>query len=242
MNWLDKLNRRFGRFALRNLMTYVVCTMAFVFLVDFIFAAEFARVGGIWQGGLAGLLSFNRDAIMAGQVWRLISFIFIPETTSILWIAFSIYFYWMIGRSLEIAWGSFRLGFYYFCGIILTVAGGFICGGAANTYLNLSLFLAYATFFPDNEFRIMFILPIKAKWLGIADAVITGLLLILSIVNGDWISVVSICTSLGNFMIFFGPYFIGMLVGFIKRKIRKQKYDSSVTWGKTQNRKYWKNR
>ena len=69
---------------------------------------------------LSSVLAFNRSAVLHGQIWRLITFIFIPPDSSILFILFSLYFYWLIGNALENQWGAFRFNIYYLCGMLCT--------------------------------------------------------------------------------------------------------------------------
>ena len=117
--FLEKLNRKFGRFAIRNLMAIIVCGMAAVFLLDLYLTHE----KGIY---FSSYLTFDRAAILSGQFWRILSFIFLPPDSSVVFIVFSLYFYWLIGSALENQWGSFRFDLFYLCGILATIAVGFI--------------------------------------------------------------------------------------------------------------------
>lgn len=166
--WIDQLQKRFGRYAIRNLMTIVVGGMGIVFLLD-------TLLGSLTGFSVSSLLTFNRRAILRGQVWRLVTFAFIPPNTSPLMIIFSLYFYWMIGSALENQWGSFKFNLYYLFGIIGTILSGFITGYASNTYLNLSLFLGFAMMYPDYQVNLFFFLPVKMKYLALIDAI--GLLI-----------------------------------------------------------------
>ena len=126
--FLDKMNRKFGRFAIRNLMLIIVCGMATVFLLDF----YLTTAKGI---SFSSFLMFDRAAILQGQVWRILTFIFIPPDSSIVFIVFSLYFYWLIGSALENQWGAFRFNVFYLCGMLGTIIVGFITGYALNNYL-----------------------------------------------------------------------------------------------------------
>lgn len=190
---LDKLQRKLGRYAIPNLMNYLVIGMGIVFVMD-MFLFPFTRLS------LTNLLAFNRAAILRGQVWRLITFVLIPPNSSLLFILLSLYFYWMLGSTLENRWGRFRFNAYYLCGVIGTIIGGFITGYATNYYLNLSLFLAFAILYPDFEILLFFILPIKMKWLAIADAA----LLLLSAIGQGLTGWVALAFSLINVALFFG--------------------------------------
>ncbi|MDR1600777.1 MAG: rhomboid family intramembrane serine protease [Oscillospiraceae bacterium] len=171
-----------------NLMYYVVGGMAIVFLMDFI---------GM---GASRWVYFDRAAIASGQVWRLATFIFLPPNSSLLWIIFSLYFYWMIGNTLENQWGSFKFNLYYLLGIVGAILGGLVTGYGYNTYLNLSLFLAFAALFPDFEMRLFFFLPVKMKWLALLDILLYGY----NFVIGSWSERAAIVLSLLNVALFFG--------------------------------------
>ena len=144
-------------------MTIIVDGMGIVYLIDLVLypMANFS---------LSSVLTFNRDAVLHGQIWRLITFVFIPPNSNILFILFSLYFYWLIGRSLENLWGAFRFNVYYLCGMIGTILTGLITGYAINNYLNLSLFLAFALMYPDYQGMAFFVLPVNMKYLALIDA------------------------------------------------------------------------
>ena len=121
---------------------------------------------------LTGLLSLDRAALFRGQVWRLLTFLFVPPTTSPLWILFQLYFNCLLGRGLEQQWGVFRFNLYYLCGMVGAILAALLTGYGTNNYLNLSLFFAFAAFYPDYKLLIFFILPVKIKYLAILDGVL----------------------------------------------------------------------
>jgi hypothetical protein len=152
---LARLERRFGKLAVEHLAMFLVGGMAL------------AYVGMLARPEFGAALSFDLYAIRHGQVWRLVTFLFIPESGSSYLLLFNLYWLWFIGSSLEAEWGAFKLNVYYFVGALLTiVAAAVIGGGASNVYLNYSLTFALATIFPDFQILLMFILPMKMKWLG----------------------------------------------------------------------------
>lgn len=190
MKWLNKLERRFGRFCVNDLMLYIVIGMAVVFAADMFFP-DYA---------ISDRLALVPQLVLQGQVWRLITFIFIPPSSSPLLVVFALYFYWFIGSQLENEWGSYKFGIFYLIGILGSIAAGFITGYAINTYLNLSLFLAFAIMFPDMQFLLFFILPIKAKYIALVDV----LLNIVMFIVGGWPVRAAIIASLINIFVFFG--------------------------------------
>lgn len=129
-----------------------------------------------------GMLTFSPEMVFRhGQIWRIITFIFIPESSGI-WLVFWLYLYYFIGNSLEDTWGSGKFTIYYFSGIILTILYStiiwLITGVSVSMtarYINLSMYFAFATLYPDTYFYIFWFIPVKVKWLAIFSAVLFGL-------------------------------------------------------------------
>ena len=190
---LYKLEYKYGRYAIHNLMLYVVVTMLAVYFMQYFLGMPMYR----W-------LSLTRDGLMHGQIWRLVTFIFLPPNTSPIWMVFFLYFSYLIGNSLEQHWGAFKFNLYYLLGILFLVASALISGGTTVEYLNLSLFLAFAQLFPDTQFMLFFFIPVKAKWLAWADWALFGFNLIIGIVTFNWPLVLSILFTVANFLLFFG--------------------------------------
>ena len=207
--FLEKLNRKFGRFAIRNLMAIIVCGMAAVFLLDLYLTHE----KGIY---FSSYLTFDRAAILSGQFWRILSFIFLPPDSSVVFIVFSLYFYWLIGSALENQWGSFRVDLFYLCGILATIAVGFITGYALNDYLNLSLFFAFALVYPDFQIMLFFLVPIKVKYLAFIDAVY----FLWMLVTEGWRNKIVLLIAIANVLLFFGRDFVSK----IRSVYRRYKY------------------
>lgn len=189
MNWIDRLNRKFGKYAVPHLMYFVTGVMLAVFAADLVL-----------NGQVTQMFFFQRDLILHGQVWRLLTFIFLPPNRSLIWIFFSLYFYCVIGNGLEQAWGSFRFNIFYLTGIFGAILSGFISGYAVNEYLNLSLFLAFAAIYPDHEILLFFFLPVKMKWLALIDL----LLYAYTFIFGGWPARLTILFSFLNILLFFG--------------------------------------
>ena len=156
MSWLDKLERRFGRFAIHNLMYYIIILYV-VGLVIQLFAPSF-----YYQ-----YLSLDVGAILHGQIWRVVTFIIQPPQSSYIFMVFALYLYYMLGRELERTWGAFRFNLYFFAGMLFHViaafAAYFITGVSfplGTWYLNMSLFLAFAAIYPDMQFYLFFMMSI----------------------------------------------------------------------------------
>ena len=189
-NWLNQLERRIGRHYIPNLMKYLVFAMAGVFILEYLPLKQ-----SVWM-----LLYFDRDLILHGEIWRLITFIFLPPTGSLIFIFISLYFYYFLGTSLENHWGGARFNIYYGIGILGNILGGFLTGVATNSYLNTSLLLAFAVLYPEMEFTLFFILPVKVKWIGWA----WGAYLIYQLIVDPWPYKAALVLSFLPFLLFFG--------------------------------------
>lgn len=166
MKKIDMFCYRHPRFGVRNLMLIVVIGTAAVWLLSMMDRS----------GQLLGLLSFSPTAILHGQIWRLVTFVFVP-TNSGIWLLISLYFYYFVGSVLEREWGAGRFTIFYLSGMLLTIVYGFIVYFAAGlpvplstVYINYSLFFAFATLYPDNMVLLFFFIPLKMKWLAWLDA------------------------------------------------------------------------
>jgi len=206
LKWLNKLERKYGRYAISGLMKYIVAANLAVFLLEVI------------NPGLEANIMLLPQAVMAGQVWRLVTFILIPPATSAFWILFTLYFYFIIGMGLEQAWGSFKFNIYYLVGMIATIIVSLIGGSpATGVFINLTLFLAFASIYPNHEVLLFFILPVKVKYLGILNAVLLAQQFIM---GGVGIKLM-ILASLANYFIFFGKDFIELFK--TKKKVKRNK-------------------
>jgi hypothetical protein len=187
---LARLERRIGRYAIPNLILYVVGGMAVVWVLSL------SRPEGVER------LVLDMDAVRRGQVWRLVTFLLIPPRSSPIWVLVNLYFTWWVGSSLEQHWGAFKFNVYYFIGALGTIAAALIAGPTSNTWLHSSLFLAFATTFPDVSILLFFILPIRVKWLGL----IAALGIAFAFTVGTWGTRASIVAALVNYVLFFGGH------------------------------------
>lgn len=208
-NWINKSERRFGKYCIPGLMKYIVA----IELLG-------ALIGVFFPGVYSNYFALDFYAIAHGQIWRIFTFVLYPEMTAgsfsmmnILFFAIQMYLYYMIGNSLENVWGAFRFNLYYLSGLLLSIFAALVTyiiigmpWPVGFGYVNQALFLAFATIFPDMEFLLFFILPVKAKWLGILYAAfmaydVFGLVLTGNIMG--YISAIAIVISMLNFLVFF---------------------------------------
>jgi len=167
----------------------------------------------IGSGGLLDLnfLVFNPILILRGQVWRLVTWLFLPLTGNIFFAAIALYFYYFIGSTLEREWGAAKFTIYYFFGVLLNIIYGFVIwfalGQAAPLdpqYLNLSMLFAFAVLFPDFVIRLFLIIPIKIKWLAIFNGAYFTYVIISGSIAGNFLIALLPLVALLNFIIICG--------------------------------------
>jgi membrane associated rhomboid family serine protease len=129
MTWLDKLQRRLGFIAIPGLPRILVGFTALVFVL------------GLLLPGFVDVLDLDPNRVLHGEVWRLVTYIFVPPTSSPIWILFALWFVWWIADGLERAMGAFKLTLYMVISMIGTTAAAFFWGSQfSNTMLTASLF------------------------------------------------------------------------------------------------------
>ena len=215
MKWIQKLERKFGRYSIQDLMLYIVILNAVVFVTTFL----------VPQSNLYGKFALIPSRVLHGEIWRLVTFLFLPSTSSPIQILFTLYLYYIVGSNLEHQWGSFRFNLYYLIGVLSTIATAFICDSLVTSeHLNLSLFLAFAYLFPNFEVLLFFILPIKVRYIGWAY----WAFLAFSILYYPLPWKLSAAASIVNYLVFFGPDLIRSLkLRRITYKNRKRFRDAS---------------
>ncbi len=206
---LDKLEKKFGRYAINNLIVYLLGGYAIGYLLSF--GQRFTGVPYL------NYLTLEPYYILHGQIWRIISWVIIPPDTSIIWAIIMFMLYYQLGQTLERTWGAFRFNVYIFGGMVFTLLGAFVTyfiyGGTlpvgyigqitSTYYINLSIFLAFSTCFPDMQVLLYFIIPIKMKWMSIFYMVIIGYEVVRYCLAGAFFAAVPVIASLLNFFIFF---------------------------------------
>ena len=144
----------------------------------------------------------TRDGLMAGEVWRAITFLFLPFTTNPLFLFFGLYLFYLMGTALDRFWGSFRYNIYLLIAWLGTVAAVFLVPELpmTNLYIETSVFLAFAWLYPDFQLLILFILPVRIKWLALATWVLMGYSVFVGHLNVQ----LSVAAGVLNFFLFFG--------------------------------------
>jgi hypothetical protein len=193
MKWIDRAERNFGHLAIPNLMRVIAAFNALVFVL-YKFSPRFLEA-----------ITLDPSAVMRGEVWRLVSYIFIPSIggpiTDWLIAALYIWYIWWLGDGLESAMGSFRVNLFYGLGMLgTTVAAFFTQANFSTAMLNNSLLFAFARFYPEMMIYLMGLIPVKVKWM----AWFSGFGLLIGFVFGEWAYRLALLVALANFFVFFG--------------------------------------
>ena len=211
---MSPFERKFGKYAIRNLSFVLVACYAVGYVIQMI-----DRTGLI-----TSFLTLNSYQILHGQIWRLVTWVLIPPSSGGLFFTLiMLYFYYSLGTTLERTWGTYRYNLYLFSGMLFTIVGSFLLMGYcylfptadmvqygprvlfsivaplfSTYYVNMSIFLAFAATFPETQVLLMFIIPIRVKVLGI----IYGILLLVEFIQGNIYSRFVMAASLLNFIVF----------------------------------------
>ena len=203
---IDRFCQKHRRFGIPRLMMFIVFISAVVFVIDMMDQT------GLFQF----LLYFDADRIMSGEIWRLITWIFLPLSGQIIFAALALYFYYFIGSTLEREWETPKFTVYYISGIVLNLIFGFVARYVFKTYayltpdyINLSMFFAFAVLFPDFVVRLFFIIPIKIKWLALVNAAFFVYSIVRGIIAGQILLALLPLIALLNFFIICGEDLIG---------------------------------
>ena len=203
---MSEFEKKYGKYAIQNLSLYLIICYAIGYLFRFL------------NSNILGYFTLEPAYILHGQVWRLFTWVLVPPYESnIFFVLITLYFYYSIGSSLERIWGAYRYNCYIFGGLLFTIIGSFVLYGILTVmgipavgmgqffstyYVNMSIFLAFATTFPDMQVLFMFVIPIRVKYLGI----VYGVFLVIQCLSSGFLDLIVIGSSLLNFLLFFINY------------------------------------
>ncbi len=213
MQRIDRYCALHPRFGIKNLILYIIIGNAALWLFGMIDTTNTLRT----------LLSFSAEAIfLKGQVWRLVTFILVPSGGSSLLFFITLYFYYFIGNTLEQYWGKGKFTIYYLCGMLFNIIFGILVWlltgrdvTVTTLYINLSMFFAFATLFPETRVLLFFIIPVKIKWLAYFDAALFLFAVITTSFPANLLPIVAIL----NYLLFCG----GWLIDFVRPARFQQK-------------------
>ncbi|TWT77337.1 hypothetical protein Pla123a_19970 [Posidoniimonas polymericola] len=208
---LDWLDRRIGRFAVPHV------TLALILGQVLVFFAMMTQ-----EQNVVGRILLGREAVLAGEWWRLVTYVFVPPSGNVLFALIGWMFFHFLGSTLESTWGDFRYNAYLLIDWVLTTAVAMLVPGtiATNVFIGVSVLLAFARLYPDYTIQLYFILPIKIKWLGYLAAAGYALTLI----TGDWPTRAMVLASVANYLLFFG----GEHVRDFKADARRKSYQAKA--------------
>lgn len=191
MNWIDRLERKYGRFAVPNITGMLVAGQVVVYILSLL------------NPQLEERLLLVPSLVLQGEVWRLASFLFLPPATNPLFAFFFWYLFYFMGNSLEHSWGMFRFNLYLLIGFTATAAVAWLTPNqpTSNLFAEFSVFLAFAYLFPNFQLMLFFFLPVKIQWL----AMLSWIGLAITVAVGDWPMRFAALASVANFLLFFGP-------------------------------------
>ena len=216
---IDRFCARHPRFGLSNLMLYIGVGQIFVWVLELLFPMVI-----FW-------LPLYAPLVLRGQIWRLVTFVFIPNSQNPFYLLIGCYFYFWIGQMLEREWGTAKFNLFYLCGVALTAVYGMVSGLLANYafvfssaniyYVNLSIFLIIATYYGEMQVLLFFVVPIKMKWMAIVDVVLVLVEAIPSLRAGVWAVGLAFVPSIVNYFIFTWPFW-SMKLGVVRRQADPQ--------------------
>ena len=188
MKFLNRLERKFGDYAIPNVTLYLIVLQGLAYLI-------FQT-----QPQYMEKLVLSHDQLFAGEWWRVLTLLFIPQDMNPLFFIFYLLVLFTISRALEAQWGAFRFNVYLLVGYVATVLVVLIPGAVvSNFYLMESIFLAFAWLYPDFEFLLFFFFPVKVKWL----ALLAWLMYLVSFLMGNWPIRAEVLAGSLNFLLFF---------------------------------------
>lgn len=224
---LDNLERKWGKYTIPHLMRYIVFGNALIYLIQMIFPQ------------IVYYLNLMPDRILRGEVWRLVTFLFVPSIGNLLMTALSLFCYYWIGEALERTIGSFRFGMYYLIGWAAIILVSFLLyflrifniGYLYNqmSFFNQTLFIALATLHPNIQILLFYFLPVKAKWAG----VFSGVIILIEFFTSAFPIKMLILASFLPYLV----YFLPMLIQRFKAEKRRKEFEKKIngTWNEPVN-------
>ena len=203
---IDRFCSNHPRFGIPNLAMYIAIGQVIVGVADL-----------LMQGWLTAMMMFVSPYILGGQVWRLLTFILVPNSTNPFYLLLGSYVIYWTGQMLEREWGTAKFSLFYLCGVVWTILGGLILGLASIYYIHLSFFLVIATMYSEMQVLFMFVVPIKMKWLALLDVA----LILLNAVEVGPYSILLAVPSFINYFIFTWSVW-SMKLGFVRRRADPQ--------------------
>lgn len=208
---MSKFEKKFGKYAIQNITLILILCYVAGYVIRLI------------NPNLVLYLTLDPYRILHGQIWRLFTWLLIPPSSLDIFTIIMLFFYYSLGTALERTWGTYRYNVYLFSGMLFTILASFLSMGCvylfygnidqatartlflqgsmyfSTYYINLSIFLAFAVTYPDMQVLLMFLIPVKVKWMAILDLI----LLVVEFFMGNLFSRFAVGAALINFIIFY---------------------------------------
>ncbi len=261
MSFLQKLEKKIGKYSIRNLTKYIILTYVIGYVLMMI---EYGTGAPIREA-----IGLNPDAILHGQIWRIVSWVLIPPSSFDVFTIIMLICYYQLGTLLERVWGDFLYNVYIFGGLIMTLIGsfvlyfifavpgnafvsatnGYVIGQLFSTYyVSLSIFLGFAMTFPEQQMLLFFIIPIKIKWLALVDVAYLAYEIINSVITMGFINallvIVPIICSLAATIVFFvmtRKYQFGQARRNFQDRKRQREFQKAMSRGQAQRNNIYGN-
>ena len=197
---MKRLESLFRPWAIPNLTVIIIAGQVILFLAYNVRAAQ----GG--GGDPFAKLYLIPSKVLEGEVWRILTFPLVPFSEYLLGAVFGWILFYMFGTTLEQQWGTIRYNMFLIIGLLANIVAAFLCMPfsddlpADNYFLYATTFLAFARLYPDFVIHVMFILPIRIKWL----ALLMWIAFAFQFFQGDWLVRMLVLASLLNYFLFFG--------------------------------------
>jgi hypothetical protein len=215
MSLSKKLESFLRRWAIPNPTAIIIAGQVILYL--------FMRLNRNVEGGFdPSRLMLLPGMVLQGEVWRLGTFIFFPPLTDSIFVIFFWLLFYRYGTALEEVWGTYRLNLFLWTAIlsiffshviVWALAGDLAIVMAQGFVLNLThgiidittftygtVFLAFARLFPDFIINMMFVLPIRIRWLALLAWIGYGYVFL----RGEWPVKVLVAGALVSYILFLG--------------------------------------
>ncbi len=179
MKLMNKMERKFGKYAIRNLPLIMILMETIGYTLSMV------------APNVLNYICFSPEYICRGQIWRLVTWVLMPPSRLDIFTVIMLFFYYWIARTLASTWGDFYFNVYLLGGIVITDIGMMIAYpifqsigtlnaimniGVMSAYVNLyyiqtTILLAFAFTYPNAQVLLYFFIPIKMSWLGIFEGV-----------------------------------------------------------------------
>lgn len=220
---MNQWERRFGWLSFPGFLRFYVLMHALVYVLQLV------------RPGIGLLLEFDRDLILSGEVWRVVTFLFASSGVAgigflgILFFYFMVMIAFMMNQALEDAWGVFKTSLFHYCGVFGLIIGNFVFPDAmmgSGFLIYGTSFLAFATLFPRVEFLLFLIIPVQVRFLAMLQVVI-----MISSAFSNWVLLPFFLLACSNYILFAGIPALRGTARVIESSKRRKRFNSAKDAG-----------